>query len=87
MGIGRLALESGAPIVPVALYGTLRARNWKRLEFPRVFVQYGDNLVFEPRSDYTVEDQQRVADTVFESIKSLYAALSERVDTGATASN
>jgi 1-acyl-sn-glycerol-3-phosphate acyltransferase len=81
-GIGRLALESGAPVVPVALYGTLRARNWKRMEFPQVFVQYGDSLVFESRPDSSVADQQQVADTVFASIKNLYASLSERVDAG-----
>src|ERR671911_2073731 len=32
-GIGRLALESGATIIPVAIYGSQRARNWKRLQF------------------------------------------------------
>src|SRR5919198_673217 len=30
-GVGRLALDSGAPVVPVAIHGTLKARNWKRL--------------------------------------------------------
>src|SRR5215217_6758463 len=30
-GIGKLALESGAPVVPTAIAGTERARNWKRL--------------------------------------------------------
>ncbi len=35
-GIGRLALESGAPVVPVALVGSERVRDWKRLQFPKV---------------------------------------------------
>src|SRR3954452_13659385 len=28
-GVGRLALESGAPIVPVAIFGSAKVRNWK----------------------------------------------------------
>ena len=47
-GIGRLALESGAPVVPVALVGSERVRNWKRLQFPKVTVQFGDAIQFEP---------------------------------------
>ena len=35
-GIGRLALESGAPVVPVAIHGSSQVRNWKRLQFPKV---------------------------------------------------
>ncbi len=34
-GIGRLALETGAPVVPIAIHGSSRIRNWKRLQFPR----------------------------------------------------
>ena len=41
-GIGRLALESGAPVVPVAILGSYQVRNWKRLQFPKVTVQYGE---------------------------------------------
>ena len=37
-GIGRLALETGAPIVPVAIHGSSKVRNWKRLQFPKVTV-------------------------------------------------
>ena len=45
-GIGRLALESGAPVVPVAILGSHQVRNWKRLQFPRVIVQYGEPFRF-----------------------------------------
>ena len=34
-GIGRLALQSGAPVVPVAVNGSEQARNWRRLHFRR----------------------------------------------------
>src|SRR3954449_4110160 len=40
-GIGRLALESGAPVVPVAIFGSSHVRNWTRLQFPKVTVLYG----------------------------------------------
>ena len=35
-GIGRLALESGAPVVPVAIHGSSHVRNWRRGQFPKV---------------------------------------------------
>ena len=40
-GIGRLALESGAAVVPVAILGSNQVRNWRRLRFPKVLVEYG----------------------------------------------
>ena len=46
-GIGKLALQSGATVVPVAIYGSQRVRNWKRLRFPQVTVSYGEPLTFE----------------------------------------
>src|SRR3979411_1190284 len=43
-GIGRLALQTGAPVVPIAIHGSSRIRNWKRLQFPKGTNQYGDPL-------------------------------------------
>src|SRR3954451_18080346 len=40
-GVGRLALMTGAPVVPVAIHGSSHVRNWKRGQFPRVHVRYG----------------------------------------------
>src|SRR4051794_17765016 len=54
-GIGRIALESGAPIVPTAIAGSADVRNWKKLRFPKVTVQYGDPIVFEQVDDPTRE--------------------------------
>jgi 1-acyl-sn-glycerol-3-phosphate acyltransferase len=76
-GIGRLALESGAAIVPVAIHGSQRARNWKRLQFPRVTVQYGEPIRWERVDNPTREQQQAVADTVLEAIRELYHELDE----------
>src|SRR3954469_6573902 len=74
-GIGRLALESGAPVVPVAIFGSSHVRNWKRLQFPKVTVLYGDPIRWERIEDPTREQQQVVADAIFTEIKALYAQL------------
>jgi 1-acyl-sn-glycerol-3-phosphate acyltransferase len=76
-GIGRLALESGAQIVPVAIYGSQRARNWKRLQFPKVTVQYGAPLRWEPIEHPTRDQKQAVADEILTAIRELYAGLEE----------
>ncbi len=74
-GIGRLALESGAPIVPVAIHGSSRVRNWKKLQFPKVTVQYGDPIRFEQVDDPTRDQQQATADAIFAEIHALYDGL------------
>jgi 1-acyl-sn-glycerol-3-phosphate acyltransferase len=74
-GIGRLALESGAPVVPVAIHGSSRVRNWKRLQFPKVRVKFGDAVRWPRTSDPTREQQQAVANDIFARIKTLYATL------------
>lgn len=74
-GIGRLALESGAVIVPVAIHGSSKVRNWKRLQFPKVTVQYGEPFRYEPTHDPSRHQQQVVADDVFREIKGLYLGL------------
>jgi 1-acyl-sn-glycerol-3-phosphate acyltransferase len=74
-GIGRLALESGAPVVPVAIHGSSHVRNWKRLQFPKVTVRYGDAIRW-PRVDEPTRDQQQaVANEIFARIKRIYATL------------
>jgi 1-acyl-sn-glycerol-3-phosphate acyltransferase len=74
-GIGRLALESGAPVVPVAIFGSSHVRNWKRLRFPKVTILYGDAIRWDPVADATRQQQQEVANQIFAEIKSLYAQL------------
>ena len=76
-GIGRLALESGVPVVPIAIHGSSRVRNWKRLQFPEVTVQYGDALCWERTENPTRAQQQAVADEVLVEIRKLYAGLEE----------
>src|SRR6266508_1622154 len=74
-GIGRLALESGATIVPVAVHGSVRVRNWPRLQFPNVTVQYGEPFRYELVEEPTRDQQQAVADAILEEIRTIYDGL------------
>jgi 1-acyl-sn-glycerol-3-phosphate acyltransferase len=76
-GIGRLALETGAPVVPIAIFGSSHIRNWKRLQFPKVTIQYGEAIRWEAIVDPTREQQQAVADQILVEIRRLYAGLQE----------
>ena len=74
-GVGRLALESGAPVVPVAIYGSAAVRRWKRLRFPKVTVQYGEPISF-PREDSPSRERQLEAATeVFGRVREMYEDL------------
>jgi 1-acyl-sn-glycerol-3-phosphate acyltransferase len=74
-GIGRLALESGAPVVPTAIAGSERARDWKRGQFPKVTVQFGDPIQFDQVDHPTRDQSQAAAETVFDRVKGLYGPL------------
>jgi len=74
-GLGRLALESGAAVVPTAIAGTERARNWKRLQFPKVTVQFGEPLRFERVDEPTKDQAQAASEAVFERIRGLHTSL------------
>src|ERR687892_519110 len=74
-GIGRLALESGAPVVPTAIAGTERARNWKRLQFPKVTVQFGEPLKFERVEEPTKDEAQAASEALFARIRELHTRL------------
>ena len=74
-GIGRLALESGVPVVPVAILGSYQVRNWKRLQFPQVTVQFGHPFRFEMVEHATREQQQAAADYILEQIRALHSEL------------
>jgi 1-acyl-sn-glycerol-3-phosphate acyltransferase len=77
-GIGRLALESGAPVVPVAILGSYQVRNWKKLQFPNVLIEYGEPFKFDAVTDPARDQQQRAADIIFDRIKLLHAGLAKR---------
>jgi 1-acyl-sn-glycerol-3-phosphate acyltransferase len=74
-GIGRLALESGATIVPIAVHGSARVRNWRRLQFPTVTVQYGEPFRYARIDEPTRNQQREVADAILAEIRTLYDGL------------
>src|SRR6476619_2532853 len=77
-GVGRLALESGAPVVPVAIYGSASVRRWKRLRFPRVTVEYGEPLSFPQEESPSRERQVEVAGEIFARVRGMYEGLATR---------
>jgi 1-acyl-sn-glycerol-3-phosphate acyltransferase len=77
-GVGRLALESGAPVVPVAIFGPAKVRRWKRLSFPRITVEYGEPLRFPVEDSPSHERQLEVATEVFDRVREMYEGLTTR---------
>lgn len=77
-GVGRIALESGVPVVPVAIHGSAGVRSWKRLRFPKVTVQFGEPVTFPIEAAPSRERQQEVADEVFDRVRAMYVALEEK---------
>ncbi len=77
-GLGRLALESGVPVVPIAVHGSQGVRGWKRLQFPKVTVQYGEPIRFPVAANPDREQQLEAANVIFDRVKAMHAALDER---------
>lgn len=77
-GIGRIALESGAPVVPVAIQGSEKVRRWKRLSFPKVTVQFGEPLRFPTEGAPSRERQLEVAEKIFAPVRTMYEELATR---------
>lgn len=84
-GIGKIALQSGAPVVPVAIHGSSHVRNWKKGQFPKITVQYGDPIRYEATAEPTRDQQMSVAEEIFSEIKTLYAGLENYGRRGALA--
>jgi 1-acyl-sn-glycerol-3-phosphate acyltransferase len=77
-GIGRIALESGAPVVPVAIHGSEKVRRWKRFRFPKVTVQFGEPLCFAREEAPSRERQLEVARQIFAPVREMHRELSTR---------
>lgn len=75
VGIGRLALDTGVPIVPIAIHGSGNVRHWKKLVLPKVTIQYGKPIRWDRVENSTREQQQLVADEVLHRITSIYNGL------------
>jgi 1-acyl-sn-glycerol-3-phosphate acyltransferase len=77
-GVGYMALESGVPVVPVAIHGSLGVRKWRKLRFPKVTVQYGEPVTFDVVECPSREEAQRASERVFDSVREMYRALEEK---------
>lgn len=84
-GVGRLALESGVPVIPTAVHGTRELRRWRRnlrrFELPAITVEYGAPMRFDRVSDPDRDAQQAAAERIFDRVRDLYEEL-ERELTG-----
>ncbi len=74
-GVGRAALESGVPVVPVAIHGSQGIRRWRRLTFPKVTIRFGEPIRFGAVAEPTREQQQQCSDEVFAQVKRMYYEL------------
>jgi len=74
-GIGRIALQSGVPVIPVAIHGSLAVRKWRKLRFPKVTVQFGEPMTFDVVAEPTREQQLDVATQVFMRVREMYDRL------------
>ena len=77
-GLGRLALESGAPVVPTAIAGSEKARQWKRGRFPTVTVRFGAPVRFDRVESPTRDESQAASERIFEDVRALHAGLRVR---------
>jgi 1-acyl-sn-glycerol-3-phosphate acyltransferase len=76
-GIGRLALESGVPVVPIAIHGSAGVRGWTRFRFPKVTVQYGEPITFDRVDSPTREQSAEAAQEIFNRVRDMYVGLEE----------
>jgi 1-acyl-sn-glycerol-3-phosphate acyltransferase len=74
-GLGRLALESGVPVVPIAIHGSENVREMKRLHIPKVTVQYGEPFSFPQTAQPDRHQCQEASEQIFERVKKMYEAL------------
>jgi 1-acyl-sn-glycerol-3-phosphate acyltransferase len=65
-GLGMIALRSGVPVIPVAIYGSERVLKSFR---PEVVIQYGEPLILKPKgSKITRDDIESATDEVMKRI-------------------
>jgi 1-acyl-sn-glycerol-3-phosphate acyltransferase len=77
-GVGRIALEYGVPIVPVAIHGSEVVRRWKRLRFPRVTVQFGEPVSFPVERSPSRARQLETATEIFGRVREMHEGLATR---------
>ncbi|MBJ7348884.1 MAG: 1-acyl-sn-glycerol-3-phosphate acyltransferase [Thermoleophilaceae bacterium] len=74
-GPGKLALESGVPVVPVAVYGSQYMRNIKKGHVPKVIVKYGKPMQFEQTDNPSTEQQLAAAQMIYDRVLVMYGEI------------
>jgi 1-acyl-sn-glycerol-3-phosphate acyltransferase len=68
-GVGRLALQTGAPVVPVAVFGTEAVRNGWRIRPHRVTMRCGRPLTFQRIESPTQAEAGAVIDRIWACVE------------------
>ncbi|HET6830449.1 MAG TPA: lysophospholipid acyltransferase family protein [Solirubrobacterales bacterium] len=71
-GVGRAALESGVPVVPVAIHGSRGIRGWRRLRFPKITIRFGEPISFDVVASPSREQQLEAATEIFAHVREMY---------------
>jgi 1-acyl-sn-glycerol-3-phosphate acyltransferase len=71
-GVGHLALESGAPVIPIAIHGSSRIRYWKSGEIPKVTLVRGRPVQWDNSNKPDHEKEMAVASAIYREIERLY---------------
>lgn len=74
-GPGKLALESGERVVPIALYGPQFMRFAKKGRIPKVIVRYGRPIQFEKVIEPTKEQQVAASQLIFDRVLEMWYEL------------
>lgn len=77
-GVGKIALESGVDVVPVAIYATRSERPWKKFTFPKVTVQFGHPMSFPVVEEPTREQQMEASNSVFDHVRAMYDGIRDK---------
>jgi 1-acyl-sn-glycerol-3-phosphate acyltransferase len=64
-------------VVPVAIHGSAHVRGWRRLRFPKVTIQFGEPLTFPAKAEPSRDEQQQVANQIFDRVRAMYVDLEE----------
>jgi 1-acyl-sn-glycerol-3-phosphate acyltransferase len=79
-GVGRLALRSGATVVPVAIHPAARLHRFGFLRLPRITVRFGPAIEHAVEAGVGREREQQAADQIWERIIALYRAPAPAAD-------
>ena len=77
-GVGKIALESGVEVVPIAIYAVRSKRPWSKLTFPKVTVQFGQPMSFPVVEEPTREQQMEASEAIFGHVRVMYDALRDK---------